>query len=105
MPAPRIGAAIDVADLAQWGEWIVKDHRDLELQDFCDPEVISGDWHPLVEEARRRLDGHEGRYTPSCQVLSANQVSRAFGGHHGHIYALWWEDLRVEDTEAVGKQK
>jgi sugar phosphate isomerase/epimerase len=61
MTAPRIGAAIDVADLAQWGDWIVADHRDLELQDFCEPEVIAGDWHPHVEEAKRRLDGYAGR--------------------------------------------
>jgi sugar phosphate isomerase/epimerase len=61
MPAPLIGAAIDVADLAQWGDWIVKDHRDLELQDFCEPEVIAGDWRTRVEEALRRLDGYRGR--------------------------------------------
>jgi len=61
MPTPLIGAAIDVADLAQWGDWIVKDHRDLELQDFCRPGVIAGDWRPHVEEARRRLDGYSGR--------------------------------------------
>jgi sugar phosphate isomerase/epimerase len=61
MPTPLIGAAIDVADLAQWGDWIVRDQRDLELQDFCDPEVIAGDWHPHVEEAKRRLDGYRGR--------------------------------------------
>jgi sugar phosphate isomerase/epimerase len=61
MPTPLIGAAIDVADLAQWGDWIVRDHRDLELQDFSDPEVIAGDWRPHVEEARRRLDGYRGR--------------------------------------------
>jgi sugar phosphate isomerase/epimerase len=61
MPTPLIGAAIDVADLAQWGDWIMADHRDLELQDFCEPEVIAGDWQDRAAEARRRLDGYEGR--------------------------------------------
>jgi sugar phosphate isomerase/epimerase len=61
MPTPLIGAAINVADLAQWGDWIVRDNRDLELQDFCYPAVITGDWAPRVEEARRRLDGYTGR--------------------------------------------
>jgi sugar phosphate isomerase/epimerase len=56
-----IGAAIDVKDLARWGEWIVEGQRDLELQDFCEPDVLAGDWLPRVEEAKRRLDGYRGR--------------------------------------------
>lgn len=61
MSAPLIGAAISVTNLDQWGDWIREEHRDLEIQDFCDPGRITGDWRPLAEEARRRLDGYEGR--------------------------------------------
>jgi sugar phosphate isomerase/epimerase len=56
-----IGAAIDVIDLARWGDWIVEGQRDLELQDFCEPDVLTGDWDARVAEAKRRLDGYRGR--------------------------------------------
>lgn len=61
MSLPTIGAALDVADLADWRDWIIEADRDVEIQDFHDPAVITGDWHPLVAEARRLLDGHTGR--------------------------------------------
>lgn len=61
MPPLLIGAAIDVPDLAQWADWIVEGQRDLELQDFCEPDVLTGDWQTRVEEAKRRLGGYHGR--------------------------------------------
>lgn len=42
-------------------DWIIKDQRDLELQDFIDAKVLNGDWRPLVDRARRLLDGYTGR--------------------------------------------
>ncbi len=61
MTIPTIGAALDVADLETWRDWILERDRDVEVQDFHDPAVITGDWHPLVAEAKRLLDGHNGR--------------------------------------------
>ena len=61
MTAPLIGAAFGVAELAQRRNWILAENRDLEIQDFCDPHLISGDWRPVAEEATRLLDGYEGR--------------------------------------------
>ncbi len=35
--------------------------RDLELQDAARPEVLDGDWAPLVRQIRAVLDGYNGR--------------------------------------------
>jgi len=58
---PVIGAAMTVEDLAVYRDWVLEKHRDLELQSFHTAEVLNGDWMPLVTEARRLLDGYQGR--------------------------------------------
>ncbi len=58
---PVIGAALAVDELATFRDWLFDKNRDLELQTFHDPAVITGDWHPHAEAARRILDGHAGR--------------------------------------------
>ena len=58
---PTIGAAMMVADLEQHRSWLIEGQRDLEIQDFFDPVVLDGDWKGRVEQARRLLDGYEGR--------------------------------------------
>jgi sugar phosphate isomerase/epimerase len=35
--------------------------RDLELQEFCIPEILNADWRPLVARYRKLLDGYTGR--------------------------------------------
>jgi sugar phosphate isomerase/epimerase len=60
LPLP-VGAALMVADLPAFRDWLIAGQRDLEIQDFYRPEVLLGDWRGLVAEARRRLDGFEGR--------------------------------------------
>lgn len=59
-PIP-IGAALRLADLPTYRDWLIAGNRDLELQDFLRPEVLLGDWRGLVAEARRLLDGFGGR--------------------------------------------
>jgi sugar phosphate isomerase/epimerase len=62
MALPVIGAALGVPDLPEFRDWLFEMDRDLELQSFSSPEIlISGDWQPLVDEARRHLDGFRGR--------------------------------------------
>jgi len=62
MTPPVIGAALAVQDLAGFRDWLFEKNRDLELQSFAEPELlISGDWQDLVAEARRQLDGYNGR--------------------------------------------
>jgi len=58
---PIVGAAMEVSHLERHHNWLLESQRDLEIQDFCDPAVIEGDWRPRVEEARRWLSGHTGR--------------------------------------------
>jgi sugar phosphate isomerase/epimerase len=58
---PVIGAALAVPELPDFRDWLFEKDRDLELQTFHEPEVITGDWAPHAEAARRILDGHRGR--------------------------------------------
>ncbi len=58
---PVVGAALAVAELERLHNWIMADHRDLELQDFISVAVLEGAWRPLADRARGLLDGHEGR--------------------------------------------
>lgn len=58
---PVLGAAMRLDAVEQHRDWLLEKPRDLELQDFTTAEVLGGDWRPLVEEARRLLDGHAGR--------------------------------------------
>jgi sugar phosphate isomerase/epimerase len=58
---PVIGAALAVPELVQFRDWLFEKDRDLELQTFHEPEVISGDWMPYAEEALRLLSGFRGR--------------------------------------------
>lgn len=60
-PLPVIGAALMVEDLPRFRDWIVDSQRDVEVQSFFFPKVLSGDWTPLAEATRRHLDGHTGR--------------------------------------------
>ncbi|NKX44784.1 sugar phosphate isomerase/epimerase family protein [Roseicyclus persicicus] len=57
----KIGAALMVSHLPTYRDWLIEAQRDLEIQDFFRPEVLLGDWRGLVAEARRQLDGFEGR--------------------------------------------
>lgn len=57
----KIGAALMVAHLPSYRDWLIEGQRDLEVQDFLRPEVLLGDWRALVAEARAHLDGFEGR--------------------------------------------
>ncbi|MCA0920417.1 sugar phosphate isomerase/epimerase family protein [Pseudooceanicola nanhaiensis] len=58
---PVLGAAMPLDVLETYRDWILEDQRDLELQDFISAEVLNGDAAPLVERARKLLDGHSGR--------------------------------------------
>lgn len=58
---PVLGAALIVDTLETHRTLMLDKPRDLELQDFCSAEVLNGDWTPLVERAKKLLDGHQGR--------------------------------------------
>ena len=58
---PVIGAALSLATLESLHGWLKDGRRDVEVQDFCMPEVLDGDWRQRAGRARELLDGHEGR--------------------------------------------
>ena len=58
---PVIGAALAVDEITTFRDWIFEKQRDLELQTFHDPAVISADWRPHADAARKLLDGYTGR--------------------------------------------
>jgi len=58
---PIVGAAMTVEWLDTYRDWLIADQRDLEIQDFANPYILDGDWQSVVEEAKSKLDGYEGR--------------------------------------------
>jgi len=58
---PVAGAAMTLKDLEIHRTLMRDKDRDLELQDFIHADLLNGNWRPLVDEARRLLDGHQGR--------------------------------------------
>lgn len=76
---PTLGVCLGTAELEYHQELVREAGRDVELQDFISAEVLTGDWRPLADKARRLLDGHEGR----C-------------GIHG---PFWGFDLATSDPE------
>ncbi|MBN2628905.1 MAG: sugar phosphate isomerase/epimerase [Rhodobacteraceae bacterium] len=107
MSLPVLGAALTLADLPAHADWLREAPRDLELQSFVDAEVLNGDWQPRAEEAKRLLDGHQGRlgihgpfwgwtissYDPEVRaivrkrMLQALDVCAAIGGTHVVIHS------------------
>jgi len=58
---PVIGACLPVEALAEHRDWLFEMDRDLELQTFHLAETLDGDWQSLADEAKRVLDGFQGR--------------------------------------------
>jgi sugar phosphate isomerase/epimerase len=56
-----VGAALPVEMLAHYRDWIFERDRDVELQSFHAADVLEGDWRAIADEAKRLLDGHQGR--------------------------------------------
>lgn len=56
-----IGAALPVNWLQHYRDWIFEKDRDVELQSFHTADVLDNDWRPVADEAKRVLDGHQGR--------------------------------------------
>ncbi|MGB0373253.1 MAG: sugar phosphate isomerase/epimerase family protein [Opitutales bacterium] len=58
---PILGAAMSVADIPEFADWILADQRDLEIQDPCRDGFYEGDTVRVADDARRYLDGYTGR--------------------------------------------
>ncbi|QPM89811.1 sugar phosphate isomerase/epimerase family protein [Pseudooceanicola algae] len=57
----KIGAALLTKDIASHRDWLFDANRDLEIQDFCLPGVVSDGWDEAVAQAKAALDGFQGR--------------------------------------------
>lgn len=80
---PGIGAAMPIACLDQYREWLLEGQRDLEIQDAFQPDVLDGDWKPVIRQARRALEGFNGRlgiHGPfdGLTLMSRDPAVRAF---------------------------
>ncbi|MEX1661198.1 sugar phosphate isomerase/epimerase family protein [Thioclava sp. 15-R06ZXC-3] len=58
---PLLGAALSLDMLAHHQDWILADHRDLELQSFCWPNTPEADFVKMVARAKELLAGYRGR--------------------------------------------
>jgi len=58
-----IGAAMRLHELPDFVGWLASGQRDLEIQDPCYAGFLDGDWQPLAEQGRARLEtaGYAGR--------------------------------------------
>ena len=62
MPLPlKVGAALTLADLPRYADWILSQQRDLEMQDPCAPDFLDGDWQATARQIRNLLGGYTGR--------------------------------------------
>ncbi len=84
---PILGAALTVDALETHRNLMLDKPRDLELQDFWPAEVLNGDWKPIVEKARKLLDGHQGRV-----------------GIHGPFFGFTVDSMDVDVREIVRKR-
>lgn len=58
---PVIGAALDIRSIDSHLPWLFERQRDLEIQDFCHAELLSGDWKSVAEAYKAKLAGFGGR--------------------------------------------
>ena len=59
---PIIGAALTLDSFSKMRDVMFEKDRDLELQDFHQPNVLDGDMTALIDRAKKLLDGYGGRH-------------------------------------------
>jgi sugar phosphate isomerase/epimerase len=120
----KIGAALMVEDLPTYRDWLIDGQRDLELQDFLKPDLLLGDWRGLVANAKRHIDGFEGRlgiHGPfydlpldmkdpelapilSRRMVTAVEAAAALGGTQMVVHSPYktWDWFNFGDNPRVG---
>ena len=73
---PLLGAAMTTATLETLQDFILSENRDLEIQDFCDGDLLNGDWKTVADHTRNLLTGYTCLlYTsPSPRDLSTSRM-------------------------------
>jgi sugar phosphate isomerase/epimerase len=56
-----LGAAFMLDELEPQLEWLVAGKRDLEIQDFCQHELLDGDWQSVLNKSKELLKDYPGR--------------------------------------------
>ena len=124
---PILGAALMIDSLEMHRDMMLEKHRDLELQDFTTADVLNGDWTPLVERARKLLDGHKGRVgihgpfwglavdtmDPEIReivkkrLMQGLDVCEALGGTHMVVHSPYttWDHYNIDNYDRVREQK
>lgn len=59
---PIVGAALNIVQFIEMRDVMFALDRDLELQDFHNPQVLDTDYSALVDSAKKALDGYRGRH-------------------------------------------
>ncbi|MGL4239896.1 MAG: sugar phosphate isomerase/epimerase family protein [Beijerinckiaceae bacterium] len=59
--APLLGIALELPLIPLFRDWIMDGQRDVEIQDFCLPHMLDGDWRPRADAIRAALPGYSGR--------------------------------------------
>lgn len=57
---PRLGVAVTFDALGTLRDWIFDHDRAIEIQDFADPDILTGDTTPLIEKYNHALQGFSG---------------------------------------------
>ena len=60
-PLPLLGASLRTAAVPARLDWLIAEHRDLELADPLSGIFFDGEWRATGREVARLLSGHEGR--------------------------------------------
>lgn len=58
---PVIGAAMMSERICDNAEWLIEGHRDLEIQDPCNPALFDNGWKETASLINRQLSEHKGR--------------------------------------------
>ncbi|HVW92359.1 MAG TPA: sugar phosphate isomerase/epimerase [Devosia sp.] len=123
---PIVGAALPIRLLESHHNWLLESQRDLEIQDFCDPQVIEGDWSDRAAEAKRWLDGYTGRmgihgafwdlplhaYDPLIRDVVKRRlwqgldVCEALGGTHMVVHSPYstWDHNNLDNTPGARQE-
>ncbi|SMX27552.1 fructoselysine 3-epimerase [Pelagimonas phthalicica] len=59
---PIVGAALSLDQFVEMRDVMFDKDRDLELQDFHNPQTLDSDYSGLVDRAKAALEGYQGRH-------------------------------------------
>jgi hypothetical protein len=60
MTFASLGAALMTNELEPHLEWLANGKRDLEIQDFCQHELLDGDWQSVLGKTKELLKNYPG---------------------------------------------